>query len=74
MKNIELPRRVVTGDGAIEEIAEVADELRLWGDSMVISDQTTKEIAGDRVKEALKSRMYIVEGPADEEVEKSLQR
>jgi len=42
MKNIELPRRVVTGDGAIEGIAEVADELRLWGDSIVISDQTTK--------------------------------
>jgi glycerol-1-phosphate dehydrogenase [NAD(P)+] len=72
MKDIELPRKVVTGDGAIDRIADVADELRLWGDSIVISDATTKEIAGDKVKDALKSQVYLVEGPADEEVEKIL--
>lgn len=55
MKDIELPRKVVTGDGAIERIADIADELRLWGDSLIISDPTTKEIAGNKVKDALKS-------------------
>lgn len=72
MKDIELPRKVVTGDGAIDRIADIADELRLWGDSIVISDPGTKEIAGDKVAGALKSQIYVVEGPADEEVEKIL--
>lgn len=73
MKDIELPRKVVTGDGAIDGLPDLADELRLWGDSIVISDSVTKDIAGSRVKEYLKSGLiYIVEGPADEEVEKIL--
>ncbi len=72
MKDIELPRKVVTGDGAIDLIPDLADELRLWGESIVISDPTTKEIAGEKVREYLKSTLYLVEGPADEEVEKIL--
>lgn len=69
MKDIELPRKVVTGDGAIDRIPELIDELRLWGDSIVIADPVTKEIAGLKVKEYLKSELYVVEKPADEEIE-----
>jgi glycerol-1-phosphate dehydrogenase [NAD(P)+] len=72
MKDIELPRKVITGDGAIDCIPDLANELRLWGESVVISDPTTKDIAGEKVREYLKSTLYMVEGAADEEVEKIL--
>jgi len=73
MKDIELPRKVVTGDGAIDMIPDLTDDLRLWGDSIVISDATTKDIAGDKVKEYLKSPLvYMIEGPGDEEIENIL--
>lgn len=73
MKDIELPRKVLTGPGAIDRLPALADELRLWGDSIVISDPITKDIAGEKVKEYLKSGLlYIAEGRADEEVEKIL--
>jgi len=72
MKNIELPRKVVTGDGAINSINEIVDELRLWGNSLVIADENTRLIAGDKIKDALKSEIHIVTEAADIEVEKIL--
>ena len=73
MKNIELPRKVVTGDGAINEINNVVEELRLWGNSLVLADPTTKDIAGEKILAALKdSQIHIIEQTADVEVENIL--
>jgi glycerol-1-phosphate dehydrogenase [NAD(P)+] len=72
MKNIELPRRVIVGDGAIFQLRDLVEELGLEGDPMVISDSTTREIAGDNIGRDLDSRVYIVQGTPDSEVERIL--
>ncbi|MEA3255828.1 MAG: NAD(P)-dependent glycerol-1-phosphate dehydrogenase [Candidatus Altiarchaeota archaeon] len=72
MKNIELPRRVIVGDGAISQLRDLVEELGLEGDSMVISDPTTREIAGDNIGRDLDSLVYIVQGTPDSEVERIL--
>ncbi|MBN2250791.1 MAG: NAD(P)-dependent glycerol-1-phosphate dehydrogenase [Candidatus Altiarchaeota archaeon] len=69
MKDIELPRKVLTGEGAIDRLPDLIDELRLWGDAIVVSDDTTKDIAGRKIAEYLKAELYIMEGRADREVE-----
>ena len=61
MKNIELPRKVIVGDGAIEMLKGMLEELDLQGNSLVISDPTTKEIAGDTVRKNLDTGIYIIE-------------
>jgi glycerol-1-phosphate dehydrogenase [NAD(P)+] len=53
MKNIELPRRVVVGDDAVYDIADVVLELGLEGRPLVICDRVTQGIAGDIVSKEL---------------------
>jgi len=55
MKNIELPRKVIIGEGVIKKIKDVCDDLGLGGNSLVISDVKTKEIAGEEVADSLNS-------------------
>ena len=50
MKRIELPRKVVIGDGAIDDVIDVTSDLGLTGPSVVLADHTTKEIAGEKVE------------------------
>lgn len=61
MKNIELPRRVVIGDGALKHVGEVCEELNLSGNSLVISDEQTYGVAGKKVADALSSEFKIIE-------------
>lgn len=72
MKNIELPRRVIIGDGAIHQLGDVIGELGLKGNSRVISDPTTKEICGDNVGRILDTQVYTIQGTPDSEVERIL--
>jgi len=72
MKYIELPRRVIVGDGAIHRLRDVIEELGLKGNSLVISDPTTKEIAGDNVRRDIDASIYTTQGTPDSEVERIL--
>jgi len=53
-KSMELPRRVVIGHGVIEEVGSVAKELKLGESAVIVVDEITKKIAGDKVKDILK--------------------
>lgn len=72
MKYIELPRRVIVGDGAIHRLRDVIEELGLKGNFLVISDPTTKEIAGDNVRRDIDASIYTTQGTPDSEVERIL--
>jgi glycerol-1-phosphate dehydrogenase [NAD(P)+] len=66
MKDIELPRKVLVGDGAIEKVVEVVFLLGLSGDSAVICDSNTRKIAGEKVAEQLGST--IIESSKPDEI------
>lgn len=53
MKNIELPHRVVVGEGAIEKVADVARELGLRGNALIVCDKNTRKVAGENVAKKL---------------------
>ncbi len=60
MKNIELPRKVVIGDDAINEVVDVCKSLNLKGNSLVISDENTYLVAGCEVANAMNSETFII--------------
>ena len=60
MKNIELPRKVIIGEGVINKIKDVCDDLGLVGNPLVISDVKTKEIAGSEVADSLNSGIRVL--------------
>lgn len=53
MKDIELPRRVVVGEKVIDNIGSIVSQLGLEGKPLVVSDETTHEVAGSHVEELL---------------------
>ncbi|RLI89841.1 MAG: NAD(P)-dependent glycerol-1-phosphate dehydrogenase [Candidatus Altiarchaeales archaeon] len=69
MKDIELPRKVIVGEGAIEKIGDLVRELALVGNSLVIADANTAKIAGDRVKSDLGSEIYILRRSIDRDIQ-----
>jgi len=71
MKDIELPWRVIIGEGAIEKTGEVVRELGLRGNALVVSDENTVKIAGESVANDLNAKLLIVENPAEQEAEKN---
>jgi len=70
MKNIELPRKVVIGEGAIKEVKETILELDLYGNSLVISDQNTRDVAGRFICDQLNSYEIVIESSSEKEIEK----
>ncbi len=52
-KSMELPRSVVVGHGALDEVGRVCAKLKLGGKALIVEDPVTKRIAGERVHEAL---------------------
>jgi glycerol-1-phosphate dehydrogenase [NAD(P)+] len=69
MKDIELPRKVLVGDNAIDRVRDVVHELDLTGNSLVIADPHTAEIAGNRVKADLNSDIYISKNSIDKDIQ-----
>jgi len=53
LKKIELPRRVVVGEGALKEVSDVSAELGLRGSAIVVSDENTLKVAGKEVAKQL---------------------
>ena len=72
MKNIELPRKVIVGDGAIERIEDLVCELSLVGNSLVIADPITAKIAGERVRSVLDSDIYILRKSVDHDIQSAI--
>jgi glycerol-1-phosphate dehydrogenase [NAD(P)+] len=52
---MELPRRIVVGHDAVEDIGKVSKSLRIGDKAIIVVDETTKKIAGERVGEVLKA-------------------
>lgn len=52
-KSIELPRNIVIGKNAIEEVGETCKRLELKNNALLICDDTTKEVAGEKVADIL---------------------
>ena len=69
MKDIELPRRVIVGDGAINKIRTLISELNLKNDPLIITDETIEKIAARDVADQLDSDIYIFKNFDDYEIE-----
>lgn len=71
-KLMQLPRSVLVGRDAIDEIAEVLRGLGLSGRALVVADSTTIDVAGNRATEVLnpffKTTSEIITGASIEEV------
>lgn len=55
-KFMGLPRAVLVGSGAISELNTLLEELKLAGVALIVADETTYEIAGERCNEVLRER------------------
>ena len=55
---IQLPREIVVGNGVINKIPEICNRLGMPKNALVLSGETTRKIAGERIKEALYARNY----------------
>ncbi len=67
---IELPRKVVVGNDVLKEIPSVCREFGISSGILVISDDNTRGIAGDSIKDSLDSVMAIVNSDQYSEVER----
>jgi glycerol-1-phosphate dehydrogenase [NAD(P)+] len=70
---VELPRKILMGNGASEGIPELLRELRLSGTPLILAGPLTKGIIGNRIFSNLKHmspRMAIVKDGTPEEAEK----
>ncbi len=71
---MELPRSVVIGHGALDEVGRVAAGLKLGRKGLIVEDPVTKRIAGDRAHDGLaqagmKAEHHIIKEASLEEVE-----
>ncbi len=58
---MELPRRVVAGAGAIDDIGEVCKDLRLDGRALIITGPQTRSVAGDVIVSRLAEHGFEAE-------------
>lgn len=73
-RNVQLPREIHTGSGVITEIGDVCDNLLSGKNVTLVTGNTTKKIAGNKVIEILEDKNYdvsevIVLSATDESVE-----
>lgn len=71
MKDIELPRKVIVGEGALDKIRDLVKELDLVGEPLVLADKNTFEVAGNKVAEALNAEVCILEGSMEESIQQA---
>jgi len=60
-KLMEFPRDVIVGHGVIDEIAELCNRINLEGVGLVVHDEITKKIAGEKVVDSLSKEYQINE-------------
>ncbi len=61
LRKIELPRKVLVGDNAIEKVASLCKKLQLGRKAIIISGKKTMKIAGKKVEEQLLQSDFDVE-------------
>src|SRR2546428_13830749 len=59
-KAMELPRSVVIGHDAIQQVGEVVAKLKLGRRALVVADPTTMKVAGETVVQRLQSEKLKV--------------
>ncbi len=59
-KSMELPRNVVVGKDALENVGATCDKLELKKDAMIVCDPVTRKVAGDKVADILAEDDYEV--------------
>ncbi len=59
-KNMELPRNVVVGKGALEKTGKICNKLELKKDALIVCDPTTRKVAGEDVADVLSGENYEV--------------
>jgi glycerol-1-phosphate dehydrogenase [NAD(P)+] len=57
---IELPRKILVGRNVIDEIPVICKELGVSDSVLVLADNITKKIAGDRIAEAIGADIGII--------------
>jgi len=57
-KSMELPREVTIGHDALIEIPGTCDNLKLSGAGVIVADEMTKKIAGDRIQQILTEKGF----------------
>ncbi len=60
-KLMEFPRDVIVGHGVIEDIVDLCRKVNLGKHPLIVHDERTKEMAGNRVIEILNDSGYTVE-------------
>jgi glycerol-1-phosphate dehydrogenase [NAD(P)+] len=55
---MELPREVLVGHDALMSVGTICSKLKLKGPALIISDPTTKQIAGESVQDIMKAEKY----------------
>jgi len=58
---MEFPRDVIVGHGVIEEIVDLCNKVTLGKHPLVVHDERTKKLAGNRIIEILNDSGYTVE-------------
>jgi glycerol-1-phosphate dehydrogenase [NAD(P)+] len=58
-KVMQLPRLVLVGKNAIESVCEVLKGLKLSGQSLIVADSITHEVAGKRVLEVIEGEFKV---------------
>lgn len=67
---IELPRKIIIGNGVLENISSICREIGITNNILILSDETTKTIAGDKIKNLLNSDLSLVKNADYSEVER----
>jgi glycerol-1-phosphate dehydrogenase [NAD(P)+] len=57
---MELPRFIVIGHDILDEIVDYCKNLHLSGTAIIVSDENTKKIAGDRIEDILSTKPFTV--------------
>jgi glycerol-1-phosphate dehydrogenase [NAD(P)+] len=55
--SIQLPREIVIGNGVIDSIPQLCDRLGLPRNALILTGETTRKIAGERIREGLSGRI-----------------
>jgi glycerol-1-phosphate dehydrogenase [NAD(P)+] len=77
---MQLPREVIVGNGAIEQVAEISRRLGFAKSALIIAGSKTLDIAGNKVKELLEEKQgmrtdtFLVETATVKDVENVAER
>ena len=74
-KSMELPRHVVIGHDVLKQTGDVAKKLKLGKKSIIVADENTQKVAGEKVadylkKDGIKTEFFIIDEASMKAIEK----